>query len=101
MKGSGSHLVRAGVCLGCVDGSLAHLLHLGEVKKTSASTRRSCSRILLRTTFSGPLGEKTETTKVVTIVKLPEGVIEPVFEPSWADSLAVVVSVSLTTEFVV
>lgn len=39
--------------------------------------------------------------EVLTVVKLPESVIELVFEPSRTNSLAVIVGMSLTTEFVV
>jgi hypothetical protein len=39
--------------------------------------------------------------KRVTVVKLPESVVVPVLEPSWANSLAVIVGVGLTAEFVV
>ena len=68
------------------------------MKKSFVSIRKSCSQILGQVPFnpqvSGREGE-------LTIVELPECVIEPVFEPSRADSLAVVFGVGLTTEFVI
>ena len=66
---------------------------------TFVSIRRSCSPILFFSSNSS--SEKRDLEEVLTVVKLPESVIELVFEPSRANSLAVIVGMSLTTEFVV